>query len=265
MSSTPRFFVSPDAVQGQSVVLPPDAAHHARSVLRLQAGEPLVVHDGTGTGYACILDPFPQSGKTVTATVQNENKVQTEPVLRVTIAQALPKTADKMEQVLQHGTEIGAAGFVFFPAFRSVARWDSRDKTEKRLERWRQIVQAAAEQSGRGVLPDVSYVPNPQAVVQRLLQSSPGTEGEADETPRAALVCHEVADLPLRAALADLPDNLGNLTVLIGPEGGFTNEEVALFTDAGAVSISLGPRVLRTETAALVAVSQILFARESGA
>ncbi len=211
-------------------------------------------------GYACVLDPFPQSGKTVTATVQSAGAVQTEPVLRVTIAQALPKTADKMEQVLQHGTEIGAARFVFFPAFRSVARWDSRDKTEKRLDRWRQIVQAAAEQSGRGVLPDVSYQPNPQAIVQRLLQPSATTE---DATQRAAFVCHEAAELPLRAALADLPDNLGNLTALIGPEGGFTNEEVALFTDAGAISISLGPRVLRTETAALVAVSQILFAREA--
>ena len=262
MSSTPRFFVPPDAVQGSIVILPPDAAHHARSVLRLQAGEPLLVHDGTGMGYACVLDPFPQSGKTVTATVQSAGEVQTEPVLRVVIAQALPKTADKMEQVLQHGTEIGAAGFVFFPAFRSVARWDSRDKTEKRLERWRQIVQAAAEQSGRGVLPDVSYAPNPQAVVQRLVQPLPEATGE---TVRAAFVCHESAELPLHAALSDLPQGLAHLTVFIGPEGGFTNEEVALFTDAGAKSISLGPRVLRTETAALVAVSQILFARETGA
>ena len=254
MSSTPRFFVPPDSVSGDTVVLPPDAAHHARVVLRLSPGDPVVVHDGLGMGYWCVLDDAETKSKTVTATVQSASLVQTEPVLRVSIVQALPKTADKMEQVLQHGTEIGAAEFVFFPAFRSVARWDSRDKTEKRLTRWEQIVQAAAEQSGRGVLPGVAYLPTAQAVADKI------TAG-LDISHAAAILCHESADVPLAKVLHALPESMTHLSVLIGPEGGFTPDEITLFNHAGAAPVSLGPRILRTETAALVAVSQILFAR----
>ena len=254
MSSTPRFFVPLSAVQGDLIVLPDAAAHHARAVLRLVPGDPLVVHDGTGMGYWCVLNEASGKASPLTASVQSAAPVQTEPLLSVSVVQALPKTADKMEQVLQHGTEIGASRFVFFPAFRSVARWDSRDKTEKRLTRWQQIVQSAAEQSGRGLLPEVAYLPTPQAVADFL----PATANAPDA---AAIVCHESAEVSLASVLKTLPPALTQLSVLIGPEGGFTPDEIALFGGAGAAPVSLGPRILRTETAALVAVSQILFAR----
>jgi 16S rRNA (uracil1498-N3)-methyltransferase len=249
MSSTPRFFVPPDAIQGETVLLPPAAAHHARNVLRLRPGERLIIHDGLGIAYDCVLGGEPGQ-KAAVACITRRGPVQTESRTRVTVAQALPKTPDKVDQVLQHGTEAGAAAFVFFGARRCVARLNEGEKVDKRLSRWRDIVRGAAEQSGRGILPPVGW----QASSEQVAASLPGFD--------AALVLHEAATRPLRGALDSLSPTADRLLIVVGPEGGLTEEEVALFGAQGGVAVSLGPRVLRTETAALVALAQILYARE---
>jgi 16S rRNA (uracil1498-N3)-methyltransferase len=246
MSSAPRFFVTLGDIQGDSVILPPDAAHHARNVLRLQPGQTIHVLPSDGTALACTLTDV---SKTVVAHVDERFSPGTEPETKVTVTQALPKTAEKIEQVLQHGTEIGAARFVVFGAKRSVARLEGNEKIAKREERWRGIVQGAAEQSGRGVLPPVDWF---RLGARYLLPCS-----EQD----AVFVLHESAAAPLRDALRPLPDAAHRLMIIVGPEGGLTDEEVSHFQSEGAQVVTLGPRILRTETAALVALSQILFAR----
>ena len=251
MSSIPRFFVPPHAITGNMVTLPSEAAHHARNVLRLRAGEAVVLHDGLGFAYEATLNEM--SGKIVSATIVSRSPVLAEPRTRITVAQALPKTSDKIEQVLQHGTEIGAADFLFFSARRSVARLAEGEKIDKRLVRWRGILQGAAEQSGRGIIPTVEWVGLTPDLAKRL------------PTFDHALILHESAHLPLATALAQIPDEQTqtHLLIIVGPEGGLDEgSEVPLLTDAGGVSVSLGPRILRTETAALVALTQILFARE---
>jgi 16S rRNA (uracil1498-N3)-methyltransferase len=248
MSSTPRFFVPPDAIQGSTILLPPEATHHARNVLRLRPGERVLIHDGCGTAYDCVLADEP--GKTAVARIAARMPVRTEPRPRVTIAQALPKTPDKVEQVLQHGTEVGAAGFLLFAGRRSVARLTEEDKIAKRLARWRDIIHSAAEQSGRGILPSVGW----HISSERIAETFP----EYD----TALILHEGATQPLRAALDVLSGSAARVLILVGPEGGLTEEEVSLFSDRGGCAITLGPRVLRTETAALVGLAQILYALE---
>jgi 16S rRNA (uracil1498-N3)-methyltransferase len=248
MSSTPCFFVPPDAIQGDMILLPADAAHHARNVLRLRVGERIVIHDGCGTAYDCLLTEGP--GKSAVVRVTASGPVRTEPRIRVTIAQALPKTSDKVEQVLQHGTEVGAAGFLLFAGRRSVARLAEDDKIEKRLARWRDIIHAAAEQSGRGLLPPVGW------------HASPADLGRTFNGYDAVLVLHESADRSLRSALDALPDSATRILIAVGPEGGLTDDEVDLFVEHGGRSALLGPRVLRTETAALVGLAQILYALE---
>lgn len=250
MSSTPRFFVPAAAVTGDVVTLPTEAAHHARNVLRLRIGESIVIHTGDGLALHCVLTDPGGKASTATATIQDRVTLETEPRVRVTVAQALPKTPDKIEQVLQHGTEVGAAGFVFFAARRSVARLETGDKVERRLERWQQIVRGAAEQSGRAVLPTVVWSPSAMEIAR--------TFGDY----AAALILHEGATVRLGGALRLLPESVERLLIVVGPEGGFADEEIALFTSAHASVVSLGPRVLRTETAALVALAQILYARQ---
>ena len=251
MSSTPRFFVPPEAIVGDTVTLPPDDAHHARSVVRLRVGEAVLVHDGCDRVYRGTLTEV--TARAVTARVEPPTAAGTEPAMRLTVAQALPKTTEKIEQVLQHGTEIGAAGFVMWGAARSVAKLGANDKVNRRLDRWRGIVKGAAEQSGRGVLPDVHWATNARDIADRVRDFD------------AALVTHEAATESLADVLARLPREAARLLVIVGPEGGLTDDEVARFAGAGASPVSLGPRVLRTETAALVALAQILFARDGAA
>lgn len=248
MSSIPRFFVPPSAIQGDTVALPADAAHHAVNVLRLREGEEIVVHDGSGDGYRCRLIRAQPKG--TVAAVESRYTAPTEPRTRITVAQVLPKTGEKIEQVLQHGTEVGAAGFVLFQSERSVARMEQKDKIEKRLERWQGIVQGAAEQSGRGRLPTVEWERHAPDITRRI--------GEWD----AAITLHEGATVSLRDALqTERIAGATRLLILVGPEGGFSENEVAGFTGAAALPVSLGTRVLRTETAALVALAQILYSR----
>jgi 16S rRNA (uracil1498-N3)-methyltransferase len=247
MSSVPRFFVPPEAIAEGIVILPSDAAHHARNVLRLRPGEAVTIHDGTGMRYACRLAEVTPAA--VTAAIETAAPADTEPSARITVAQALPRTPEKVEQVLQHGTEIGAAGFVLFGARRSVAKIESGDKLVKRLERWRAIVRGAAEQSGRAVLPSVAWLPASTLLADTFSDYS------------ARLILHESASVPLRTALETEAAVAERLLIVVGPEGGLADDEVEKFEVAGGISVSLGPRVLRTETAALVAVSQILFAR----
>jgi 16S rRNA (uracil1498-N3)-methyltransferase len=246
VSSIPRFFVSPADIAEGFVTFPPTDAHHARNVLRMRVGEAVVVLDGTGTAHQATLTEV--SPERVVAEVTASAPSVSEPRTRITVAQALPKNTDKLEDVLQHGTEVGAAGFVVFGAQRSVAKLEE-NKLAKRLERWSAIVKGAAEQSGRGIVPPVSWAGNG---VKRVLAEKSSQE--------AVFVMHEAAALPLPQALSAAAD-ITAITFLVGPEGGFTDDEVNTVVAAGGVAVSLGPRVLRTETAALVALAQILYAR----
>ncbi|MBC8104095.1 MAG: 16S rRNA (uracil(1498)-N(3))-methyltransferase [Cytophagales bacterium] len=250
MSSTPRFFVPPAAIRGDTATLPPEAAHHIRNVLRMEAGQSIVLHDGLGFAYSGTLTEV--AGKAaVVAAITDRTPVAAEPTTRITVAQALPKTSDKIEQVLQHGTEVGAAGFLFFAGRRSVARLAEGEKIDKRLARWRGIVLGAAEQSGRGILPTVEWAGLTPDLVRRL--------GDFDHV----LVLHEAATFPLADALRQVAVTAIRLLIVVGPEGGLDDQsEVPLLVGAGGVPLTLGPRILRTETAALVALAQILFARE---
>jgi 16S rRNA (uracil1498-N3)-methyltransferase len=247
MSSVPRFFVPPDALNGDTVTLPAEAARHALRVLRLRAGERLTLHDGLGFAYHAVL--VEGNGITATARIESKEPTRTEPRLRITIAQALPKTPDKIDQVLQHGTEVGAAGFVFWSAERSVARLADGEKIERRLARWHAITLAAAEQSGRGVVPAVRWANNRRELIESL--------GAYD----TALALHEAASLPLRVMLDILPPQSNSILLIVGPEGSLSDAEISAFSDAGCQAVGLGPRILRTETAALVAVAQTLYHR----
>ncbi len=248
MSSIPRFFVPASPTIDTTFLLPPEAGRHARTVLRMRVGEAITLHDGKNRAYDTVIQEITRD--TVSVVIRNVRELQVEPKIAITVGQSLPKSVDKAEQVLQHGTEIGAEGFVLFQTDRSVARMEGKDKIEKRVLRWQGIVQGAAEQSGRGVLPSVTWL----AGAREVAQTFPRYDG--------VLILHESATIPLQEtmnALAGTPGAPAKLLALVGPEGGFTDVEVELFTRQGAKPISLGPLILRTETAALVALSQILF------
>ncbi len=243
-----RFFVRPDQIRDDTVVLDADDAHHLRTVLHAQPGHKISVLDGSGREWQGALTEL---GKVRAEARLGEPKMpQTEPPVAVTVAQALPKMADKMEQVLQRGTEIGASAFWAFGSERSLEHLTG-ERQAKRLVRWNAIVKTAAEQSHRAILPALRVDGGLADVL-----AAAGNSG-------LALLAHEGEQATtLRQALEAAPRPAGTLLVIVGPEGGFSDGEIKAARRAGVQTVSLGPRVLRTETAALVLVSQILYAWE---
>ena len=247
-----RFFVRPEQIVGEFVYLDGDDAHHLRVVLHAQPGTKISVLDGSGREWPAALTEL---GKTkASAQLREPFAPTTEPNVQVTVAQALPKVGDKMEQVLQRGTEIGAAGFWVYSSERSLTHLTGErqeKRQEKRQVRWSAIVKTAAEQAHRSVLPALKIDGEFRDVLS--------TASEYD----CALIAYEgETDVLLKPTLTAQTAPLKRVLVIIGPEGGFSDSEIKAARKASVQTVSLGPRILRTETAALVMVSQIIYALE---
>lgn len=236
----------------ESIVLDGPDAHHLLNVLRIRAGETLTLLDNAGA--ACLAVVSALDKRSITVRITKRVPCPPDPPVHITVAQALGK-GDKFEQVIQHATEVGASAFIPLLTERTVVKIDPRDSENKRA-RWYQIAKSAAEQSGRGRIPAVEPAATLRDLVARfpffdrvLLLHPPGEKG-APAAGHASCITHHAS-----------PD-MSPCLVLVGPEGGFSDSEVAMMEAAGAVRTSLGPYTLRTETAALVAVSRILFEAE---
>ncbi len=236
-----RFFVLPERIQGEEVVLT-EQAHQIRDVLRLKAGERIIVLDNEGWEYEVELTAAGRSE--VRGKVVEKREATGEPGVRITLYQSL-LAREKFEWVLQKCTEIGVAGFVPVVTERSVVR-DSGIKAS-RLRRWRRIIQEAAEQSHRGRLPEMAAPVKFEEAVRGL-----------DGFDMSLIAAPEAGNRSLRAYLGG-GKGAGSIALFIGPEGGFTEDEVGQACRSGAVAFSLGERILRTETAAVVASSVILY------
>lgn len=228
------FFVEP--TESTVVLLPEDKTHHVVHVLKMQAGERIVVHDGQNRRAEAVLELVGK--KRISARLVSPwSALDTEAERPITIFQAMPRTGDKVEQVLQHGTELGATGFVLFASERAQARFEERERIEKKLERWSELIRNAAEQSRRGVLPQITYRRN----LEEALSLMPESSLLLDEDGAALSV-----------------EGTAPLGVFVGPESGFTEAEKQAIRARGARSVSLGPRTLRTETAALAVLAKLL-------
>lgn len=234
-----RFFVPPDAIAGERADLPDEATRQIAQVLRLRAGERVVLVSG-GMEHEAELAHVSRAG--VTARVVASRPVGGEPRLRLTLCPALLK-ADKFEWVVQKCTELGVAAFQPVISARCVSDAVSAQK----LERWQRIAQEAAEQSGRGAVPAVA------APVALDALSMGGA--------LPALFAYEAeGGMPLREALDHLAGR-DAFALVIGPEGGFAREEFLHSIARGAIAVSLGPRILRAETASIAAVAAIMHQR----
>lgn len=243
MSSTPRFFVPPGNIRGRHVRFLDYQATQIGQVLRLRAGDAVVVLDDSGMAHDVVLDEVGRGH--AAGTVHSRYAAGGEPETRVTLYQSLLKR-DKFEWVLQKATEIGVAGIVPVITRRTLVR-DTGDVTPEKQGRWERIILEAAEQSGRGRLPELA---GPLPFMEAL--------DEAKSHDRTLLAHEGEREAGVRAALAGLQPG-ASLALFVGPEGGFDAEEVALAEVEGAAVVTLGSRVLRTETAAAVALALALY------
>lgn len=235
-----RFFVPPAWITPPTVTLGNDIARQVRTVLRMRPGDEIIVSDNSGAEFAVSLT---EVGKIVQGQITAQHLSQAEPTVRLTLYQGTLK-AQRFEWVLQKGTELGVMRFVPTICQRSVVRQQAA--LVKKQARWEQIIREAAEQSGRGRLPELT---SPQSL----------TEALAD-VPSHELVLmpwEEAGQTSLKRALSDQrPANIG---LFIGPEGGFTPQEARQAQAAGAALVTLGPRILRAETAGLAVCAALLF------
>lgn len=237
----PRFYC-PDAAQplavGMVLTLPEAVAHHALKVLRLRGGDALVLFDGTGGEYAATLE---EGGRQLRARLHEWRDIDREAPLAVTLAQCLP-AGDKMDWVVQKAVELGVAAVQPLSSKRSVVRLTG-ERMVRRSEHWVQVAVAACEQSGRNQPPQF----HPLVDLPHWL-----AQPAAPDALRLFLSPHD----GLR--LAELPHPRAGVTLLIGPEGGFEEDEAALVRSTGFQAVRLGPRVLRTETAGLAALAAVM-------
>ena len=237
-----RFFISPELIQGNQVFFPADLAHQLQRVLRVRVGEHVMILDNKGVAYEVEVSRYER--RAAQGTVVTTAKAEGDPVTRITLYVALMK-GKKIEFVLQKGTELGVARFVPMVTRRSVVS-SLRDLNDVRLDRWEAIVREAAEQSGRALLPTVSEPVMLEAALS-----------EAREQESFALMAWEEAHgLTLRKALEPRP---AHIALFIGPEGGFDASEARQAEAYGVKVITLGPRILRAETAALAVVTATLY------
>jgi 16S rRNA (uracil1498-N3)-methyltransferase len=231
----PRFYLPLSLQTNQSLELPAETFRHAIQVLRLDAGEPLILFNGEGGEYLARLETV--SKRAATALIESHSAVDPESPLHLTLVQAIIKP-DKMDFALQKAVELGVTAIQPLLTQRSVVRV-GKDRADKKLQHWQGVVQAACEQSGRTCLPWL----HPPLVLDEWL-------GQPAEGSRLILA---PGDFPRIQAL---PDGLPTpLSLLVGPEGGFTDEEVEQSLWAGVTPVSLGPRILRAETASTAALA----------
>lgn len=237
-----RFFVKPEEMQPSFLVLTGENAAHAK-VLRLKNGEEVLVCDGEGNECVCTVSDV--SAGQISLVVKSRQASASEPAVKVSIYMAFPK-ADKLEHVIQKATELGAYEIVAFPSARCISKPDAKS-LQKKLERWQKIAASAAEQSGRGRIPQVLTADSYQEALARAAQAD-----------KAILFYENERATTLRMALEE--NTFQSISLLTGPEGGLEPVEVEKAKDAGLEICTLGNRILRCETAPLCALSAVMYA-----
>jgi 16S rRNA (uracil1498-N3)-methyltransferase len=235
------FYIDTLPDSGELAVVDGDEGFHAATVRRIRPREELMLGDGVGGLARCVVEQTDRDGLRARVV----ERWQVPPVQPpVTVVQALPKS-ERSELAIELATEAGADSLVAWQAARCVARWEGA-RADKGLRRWRAVARAAAQQSRRAYIPSVDGVLSTAVLTQRIVDevASGGT----------VLTLHESAD----GSLMDLHlAQAKSVTVVVGPEGGIAPDELAAFAAAGAIAVRLGPTVLRTSTAAAVALGAL--------
>lgn len=237
-----RFFVEAGMISGSLISLSEEDAQHLARVLRATVGEEITVCDDAGNEHRAEI--FEITKKNVTAKIKETKLCDTEPCVKVTLFQGLPK-GSKMELIIQKSVEIGVHSIVPVATSRAVVKL-SEEKGKGKEERWNKISQEAAKQSSRGIVPVVEGPVSFEEAVKR-----------ASEYDMAIIPYEKQGEGCLKEYLSTQKPE--SIAVFIGPEGGFEESEIELAEKFGVKPVSLGKRILRTETAPITALSVIMY------
>lgn len=239
-----QFFVTPDQVEEKYIHITGSDVNHIKNVLRMRDGEKFNVSDGQSRKYLCEISEM--TAEEVLAEIISEEEAENELPSRIYLFQGLPK-ADKMELIVQKAVELGVYEIIPVETKRAVVRLDAK-KAAKKVERWNGISESAAKQSGRNIVPEISQVMTFAEAVARAKELD------------VALIPYELAE-----GMQATREIIGNIKpgqsvgIFIGPEGGFDSAEVEKAQAAGVSPVTLGKRILRTETAGLTMLSILMY------
>jgi len=240
----PRFFVKPDQIQNEWVIITGNDVNHMKNVLRMSPGDTLSVSDGAGTDYFCIIEAMDKDE--VRLHIENSWESYKELKSRLYLFQGLPK-GDKLELIIQKAVELGVYEIIPMITRRTIVKLDD-SKLTKKLNRWQNIAESAAKQSGRGIIPKIK---KPMDFTEALSYS---------HSLECNLIPYERAEgVEASRKLIKSAANKGCIGIFIGPEGGFDAAEIELAIKAGIEPMTLGRRILRTETAGLAVLSVLMF------
>ena len=237
-----RFFVTPAEMMPDFIVLTGENADHAK-VLRIKNGEQVLVCDGQGQECVCTVSDV--SPGQISLVVNDRKQSDSEAKVQATVFMAFSK-GDKLEHVIQKATELGVYRVVAYPSARCVSRPDDKS-LKKKLERWQKIAASAAEQSGRGCIPEVLVVSSYKAALT-----------EAKKSEKAILFYENEQATTLHDALGSC--DFRSVSLMTGPEGGYDEKEITEAMEYGLEICTLGKRILRCETAPLCALSAVMYA-----
>ena len=239
-----HFFVTPDQVEDTRIVVEGSDVNHMKNVLRLRLGEEVMVSDGNNLSYLCKVEAYEEDR--VILGIQETKEADTELPSKVYLFQGLPK-GDKMELIVQKAVELGVCEVIPVAMKRSVVKLDQK-KAQKKCARWQEIAKSAAKQAGRGYIPKVHEVLSYREAL-----------AYSEQLDRV-LLPYELAEgmkETKKVITSILPGQ--SVGIYIGPEGGFEKEEVDQALEQGAEVVTLGKRILRTETAGLAALAVLMF------
>ena len=245
-----HFFVKPEQISGTEAYIEGPDWNHAANVLRVRPGEQVLLSAGEDWDYLCTVTELDRASQRVLLKVTEENLDVRELPVRITLYQGLPKS-DKMELIIQKAVELGAARIVPVETARCVVKLD-RKKAEAKQKRWQSISESAAKQSGRSIIPEVAMPLSYGAALQEAASAD------------VRLIPYENAEgmERTRRILSEVRPGQ-RIAVFIGPEGGFEEKEIRLAEEQGFSAVTLGKRILRTETAGFVVLS-LLMAQTEG-
>jgi len=243
-----RFYVTADQIQDDIIkIIGPDV-NHIKNVLRMKQGEEIIICNGQGKDCYCIINRVSESD--ITAGICSIQDTNTELKSKITLFQGLPKM-DKMELIVQKAVELGVHEIVPVMTKRTVVKLEDKKKEEKKLERWQAIAESAAKQSGRGFIPMIKPVQSYREAIQNAKEMELGLVPY--ENARGIQATKEI--------LNDL-GQYKTIGIFIGPEGGFDASEIELAKANNIIPITLGRRILRTETAGLAILSMMMLELE---
>lgn len=245
----PKFFVNNEQVNEERIKIIGEDVNHIANVLRKQIGDTLnICNTSTSDNFLCQIERI--NKEEIECKIVEKKKSETEPNTYITIFQGLPK-AEKMDLIIQKCTEIGVSNFVPVSMERCIVKFDNKTENKK-IERWQKIAETAAKQSGRDIIPKVENLINLKKVCNLI-----------EKYDILLLAYENEKENTLKIALNSLKNKENaKIGIIIGPEGGITTEEVQILVNSGAVKITLGNRILRTETVGISMASIILYELE---